>query len=87
MLVCKGIFNNMVVILKKIKTNTGVAITHFLAHPAFKPKMSLCHCVASVVCRLLSVICPQFTRNASPPSALIQFQFCLACLKELVPVH
>ena len=38
---------------------------YFLAHPAFRPtKMSLCHRVASVVC-------PQFTRNASPPSILI----------------
>ena len=33
--------------------------TTFLAHPTFRPKMSLCHHVASVVC-------PQFTRNASP---------------------
>ena len=29
----------------------------------------------------------QFTRNAFPPSILIRFQFCLLCLKELVPVH
>ena len=32
-------------------------------------------------------LCPQFTRNASPPSILIRFQFCLVYLKELVPVH
>ena len=32
--------------------------------------LSLCHRVASVVC-------PQFTINASSPSILIRFQFCL----------
>ena len=52
----------------------------FLVHPAFRPEMSFCHRVASVVCT-------QFTRNASSPSILIRFQFCLVCLKELVPVH
>ena len=52
----------------------------FFAHPAFRPKMSLCHRVASVVC-------PQITRNASPHSVLIRFQFSLVCLKELGPVH
>ena len=36
----------------------------FLAHPACRPKMSLCHCV----------VCPQFTRNASP-SILILSDF------------
>ena len=39
------------------------------------------------VCRLLSVVCPQFTRNASPPSILIRFQFRLVYLEELVHVH
>ena len=52
----------------------------FLAHPAFRPKMSLCHHVASVVCS-------QFTRIASPPSIISRIQFCLVCLKELGPVH
>ena len=51
-----------------------------LAHPDFRPKMSLCHRVASVVC-------PQFTKNASPPSILIRFYFCLVCLKERGPVY
>ena len=32
-------------------------------------------------------LCPQFTRNVSPPSILIRFQFCLVYLKDLVPVH
>ena len=32
-------------------------------------------------------LCPLFTRNASPPSILIRFQFCFVCLKELVHVH
>ena len=32
-------------------------------------------------------LCPHLTRNASPPSILIRFQFCLVYLKELVPVH
>ena len=36
--------------------------TTFLAHPAFRPKMSLCHHHDHVA----SVVCPQFTRNASP---------------------
>ena len=52
----------------------------FLAHPAFRPKMSLCH-------RAASVVCPQFTKNASPPSILIRFRFCLVYLMEIVPVH
>ena len=34
-----------------------------------------------------AVVCPQFTRNASPPSILIRFEFFWLCLKELVPVH
>ena len=38
---------------------------HFLAHPAFRPKMSLCHRVASVVSRLCNnsqemLLLPQF---------------------------
>ena len=41
---------------------------------------------AIVLC-LLSVVCPQFTKNASPFSILIRFQFCLVCLKELGLVH
>ena len=32
-------------------------------------------------------LCPQFIKNASPPSILIRFQFCLVGLKELGPVH
>ena len=45
----------------------------FLAHPAFRPKMSLCHRVASVVCRLSSVhksqemlLLPQFLSDFNP---------------------
>ena len=49
-----------------------------LAHPAFRPRWAYkCHRVASIVC-------PQFTRNAS---SSIPIWFCLVCLKELVPVH
>ena len=36
---------------------------------------------------LIRALCPQFTRNASPPSILSRFQFCLICLKKLGPVH
>ena len=56
----------------------------FLAHPVFRPKMSLCYrmsSLVSVVCCLSSV------HNASPPSILIRFQFCFVCLKEFVPVQ
>ena len=58
-----------------------------LAHRAFKPKMSLCHRVASVVCRVLSIHNSQEMQNVSPPSILIRFKFCLVCLKELGPVQ
>ena len=59
--------------------NTIIEMVTILAHPAFKPKISSCH-------RDASAGCPQFTRNASPPSNLIRFQFYLVGLKELVPV-
>ena len=38
-----------------IPCSTSLHHPHFLAHPAFRPKMSWCHCVASVVCCLSSV--------------------------------
>ena len=49
------------------------------AHPAFRPN--------ELINMPSCCVCPQFTRNASSPSILIQFQFCLVCLKELGPVH
>ena len=30
---------------------------------------------------------PLFTRNASPLSILIRFQFCFVCMKDLMHVH
>ena len=42
---------------------------HFLADPAFRPKMSLCHRVASVVCCLSSV------HNSQEMLLLPQFLF------------
>ena len=36
---------------------------------------------------LVRALCPLIMRNASPPSILIRFQFCLVCFKDRVPVH
>ena len=54
--------------------------SELLAHPAFRPKMSLCHRVASVVCCLSSV------HNSQEMLLLPQFLSDFNS-KELGPVH
>ena len=42
----------------------------FLAHPAFRPEMNFCHCVASVVCPLSTIHKKYFSLNSYPISLL-----------------
>ena len=61
MLLALLIFSNIILNLTE---------SHFISSPGPKVQVNYCHHLASVVCRLLSVVCKLFTFQASSPKPL-----------------